>query len=108
MDKLVQYTYSCSNAMFIYLRDNDLDKLIADLIRIENYARDKAIEKEGYNETEDKTLWFKFFDGDTGATDISNVKRDLESVTNREYMLNNFRITTEDLDPDKELRVFFS
>jgi hypothetical protein len=94
--------------MFIYLRDNDLDKLIADLSRIENHARDKSIEEHGYNETEEKTLWFKFFSGDTGAADISNIKRDLQSATNREFMLDNFRITTEDLDPDKELQVYFS
>ena len=107
MKNLIQYRYSCEVAMFNYLKDNDLEKLIADLSRIESIAIDKSIEEDGYNETEDKTLWFKFFSGDTGATDISDIKRDLEGPTNREYMLDNFKLTTE-LDPDNELQVYFS
>ena len=108
MEGLIHYTYSCTNAMFLYLKDNDLEKLIADLSRIENIARDKAIEKDGYDETEDKTLWFRFFKGDTAATGISNIKRDLEGVTNREYILERFRVVTRDLNPDNELQVYFS
>tara|TARA_R110000772_G_scaffold47429_3_gene108419 strand:+ start:706 stop:1014 length:309 start_codon:yes stop_codon:yes gene_type:complete len=102
MDKLVQYTYSCSNAMFKFLRDNDIDKLVEDLRRIEQHAYSDD------DEPKDKDLWFKFGSDDTGATDIRNIVQDLNGTMNKEYLIDLFKMVTEDLDPDKELRVFFS
>jgi hypothetical protein len=102
MDNLVQYTYSCSNAMFKFLKDFDVDKLIADLRRIELHAYNDD------DEPEDKGLWFKFGHDCTGATTIRDIKEDLNGVVNRQYRIDSFKLVTEDLDPNKELRVFFS
>ena len=103
MDKLVQYTYSCSNAMFKFLRDNDIDKLVEDLRRIEQYAYNSD------DEPKDKDLWFKFGSDDTLATDIRNIVQELKGTKrNREHLIDKFKMVTEDTNPDKELRVYFS
>ena len=99
---LVHYTYSCSNAMFNFLKDEDIDKLISELKRIEDHAGSK----DDY--PRDKELWFKFGRHDTLATSIKELERDLMGHMNRQFTIERFKAITEDLDYDKELRVYFS
>lgn len=102
MKSLIQYTYSCSNAMYNYLHNgNDLELLINELKRIEKHAKDTIGGK-------DCNIWFRFFSNDTGATTIADIERDLQSYVNRKYRLECMEICTKDIDPNNELRVFYS
>ena len=42
-----------------------------------------------------KSIWFRFFDDDPCVTLISDIERDLESVTNRDYIKNCIKICVE-------------
>jgi hypothetical protein len=94
--------YSCTNAIFQYLKDSDLEKLLTDLYRIEDIAR-KAISEHG-------ELWFKFGLDDTLATTIENIKTDLklpDTHPNKKLLIGQFHLVTG-IDPDDELQVFYS
>lgn len=100
MKHLIQYRYSCTNAIFNFLKDGDIEKLIADLKRIETHAEENV-------GGEDASLWFKFTDDDTQATDIGNIENDLQlpvSHNNRKLLIENF----EGVINDHEIRVFYS
>ncbi len=104
MKPLIQYVYSCTNAFFNYLKNENLDALINELERIQKDADENIGGK-------DFTLWFKFFDNDTGATDIGEIKNDLSlpaKHSNRLYMLDKFMICTKDINPKNELQVYYS
>jgi hypothetical protein len=100
MKNLTQYQFDCTNAIFNFTKDNDLNKLVSKLEMIENDAR---VEIGGKN----KTLWFKFGSDDTLATTINDFKSDL-SNTNKDYMIDNFKLVTANLEIKNELKVFFS
>ena len=67
------------------------ETFIKELRRIEKRTKD------GY-----KTIWFRFFNNDTGATTVHNIERDLNTLkncyqNNRQYMLDKIEIAvTED------------
>ena len=100
MKNLIQYVYSCTEAMHQYLKDTDLDKLIERLSTIETHAKAKIGGK-------DCTLWFKFGYDDTLATDIYDIKRDLKGI-NRGFTIERMQRVSKDLNPQNELKVFFS
>lgn len=87
MKNLTQYVHKAELAFFNYIKREDLSELVTALKRIEDHAH---ICFDG--ESDDKGIWFKFFTSDTGAHTIEDIKRDLESNINREYMLDNFKI----------------
>ncbi len=101
---LIQYRYSCTNAIFNFLKDGDIEKLIADLKRIETHASENVV---GKSVSEDASLWFKFSDDDTLATDIGNIETDLQlpvSHSNRKLLIEKF----EGVINDHEIQVFYS
>lgn len=102
MKKLTQYTYSATNAMFNYMRDEDLDALIKDLRRIEDHAKKNLNPK-----SESQEMWFKFGEDDTLATSISEIKKDLSSLNNRRFTIERF-VSVCGLVPSEELEVYFS
>lgn len=100
---LIQYTYSCTNAMFNYLKDCDKGKLISELDRIEQHAKENIGGKY-------TALWFKFGEDDPLSTTIRDIDRELDLPTtnnNRKFLEEKFESIT-DLEPDKELRVYYS
>lgn len=104
MKNLIQYSFSCTNAMFNYLKDGNLGQLISDLNRVQ----DHAIENIG---GEGASLWFKFGADDTLATTIGDIARDLQlpsSHGNHKLMIENFDLVVNNMDANKELRVFYS
>ena len=52
-----------------------------------------------------KSLWFKFFDGDTGATDIQNIDYGIGNATNDKYYRECMQIS---IDNPKELKIYYS
>lgn len=102
MKNQFQYMYSCTNAIFNYLnKGEDLDTLLKDLIRIENHAHENI-------GGEDCTLWFKFGHDDTLATDIRDIRNDLMTYRNRDLIIDKFKRVTRGINPQDELRVFYS
>jgi hypothetical protein len=102
MKSLNQYQYSCTEAMFTYLKDSDLDKLITKLNNIELHA------KNTIENNQDKNLWFKFGDDDTLATTIESIKVDLSNGNkNKELLIECFELVIG-IEPKNGLKVFFS
>jgi len=103
MKSLAQYTFSCTNAMFNFLKDNDLDKLVADLERVQKHASEN-IDLKG-------ELHFKFGDDDTLVTTIADISTDLglpSNHGNHKLMIEKFDLVVNNMDATKELRVFYS
>tara|TARA_R110000796_G_scaffold58413_6_gene134967 strand:+ start:683 stop:1015 length:333 start_codon:yes stop_codon:yes gene_type:complete len=104
---LIQYCYSCSNAFFIFLQDGDKDALTLKLGGIETHA----FENLEIEDKEGMSLWFKFGHDYALATDIGDIINDLslhDTHPNRLFMLDNLKRVTKDINPDNELRVFYS
>lgn len=104
MKNLIQYSFSCTNAMFNYLKDNDLSRFVADLNRIQYHASETI-------GGENASLWFKFGADDTLATTISDIVNNLHlplSHNNHKLMLEKFSLVVNNMEADKELRVFYS
>jgi len=102
MKALTQYTFSCTNTMFNYLKDGDIDKLIIKLKEVESHAKETIEAKSG------ASLWFKFGKGDTLATDISDVENTLKYLNQNKVLLIEQFESIIGLEPDDELRVFYS
>ena len=104
---LTPYVVPCTKAMFEFLKDKDLDKLLTKLKEAEEHARnngDRLYDKE-------EGIWFRFFKGDTAATTLMNIQIDLSlapSHPNRKLMIEKMEMVTKGINPDEELRVFFS
>jgi len=101
MKDLTQYKFESTVLIFNYLKDEDLDKLIKGLRKIERHAYNNI------TKSKDKSLWFKFFKGYTGAMYISYIETVLKDGTqaNKEYLLECFRLTTS---LDQEIEVYYS
>lgn len=52
-----------------------------------------------------KSLWFKFFQGDTGATDIQNIYNGTDNPTNDTYYKECMQLS---IDNPKELKIYYS
>ena len=72
-------------------------ELIDDLVSIERKLKNGAYTTKG--------LWFRFFNGDTGATTIRNIENYIDCPTNRESIREDFRIA---IDNPKELKIYYS
>ncbi len=104
MKNLIQYKFSCTNAMFNFLKNKDLDKLLADLNRTEKHASENMA---GKDIGKDASLCFKFGDDDTLVTTIGDIAKDLSLPSkhgNHKLMIENF----ESIINESELRVFYS
>ncbi|MFW5721107.1 MAG: hypothetical protein ACOCWW_01830 [Bacteroidota bacterium] len=102
--KATEVTYKCANAIHRYLKNGNMNDLISDLKKAENFLH----EKYGGN---DKCMWFKFGIDDTLATTISDIVNDLKmpsNAKNRMFMLERFNKVTKDLKHKNELQVFYS
>lgn len=105
MKHLTQYTYSCTDVMFRFLNDADITKLVTKLKNIELHAKDSIADSY------EKSLWFKFGSDDTLSTTIQEIEHTLAmpiTNQNRQLLIEQFEMVTEDIEPKKELRVFFS
>jgi len=105
MKSLAQYTYSCTNTIFKFLKNNDSNKLVSKLREIELHAKDSI------PNSDEKSLWFKFGDYDTLSTTIQEIEHTLAMpITNgnRQLLIEQFEMVTQDIEPSKELRVFYS
>lgn len=105
MKNLIEYNYSCTNAMFNFLKDNDLDALLEDLKRIEG-----IVSRNQISSANEASLWFRFGSDDTLSTTIRNIEVDLASSSNNDhkYMIENFEMVTKDINHENELRVYYS
>ena len=72
-------------------------ELIDNLIAIERELKDGAYTQKG--------LWFRFFNGDTGATTIRNIVNYIDCSTNGESIREDFRIA---INNPKGLQIHFS
>jgi len=98
----IEYRYKVEELFFKYLKDDDLDFLIKKLYEIETLIENT------FDDFGDKGLWFKFFDADTAATTIGNIKADLSMPYNHPnhiLMKLNFKFATE---LNGEMRIYFS
>lgn len=105
MKNLIQYRYSCEEAMFEYLKNRNVQNLIERLKHIEELHR-KKIEC-----TDDKKgMWFRFGNDDTLATTINDIERDLNlpsNSDNHELLIDRMKMVI-DLNPETELLIYFS
>jgi hypothetical protein len=72
-------------------------QLIFNLTQIENKLR------QGRNTL--KGVWFRFFSGDTIATTIYNIYKDVDCPTNREYIRENMQMA---IDNPKQFKIHYS
>ena len=103
MKNQIQYVYSCTDAIFNYLKDGDLDKLLTRLRKVENHAKETL---KGDN----KELWFKFGEDDTLVTTIAEIEIMLSSnyKANKEFLIEQFERVTKDIHPENELLAYYS
>ena len=98
----IEYRYKVEELFFKYLKDDDLDFLIKKLYEIETLIENT------FDDFGDKGLWFKFFDSDTAATTIGNIKGDLSMPTNHpnhKLMIENLSFA---IQLNGDLEIFFS
>ena len=101
--KAIDLIYSCSVAMYNYLKNRDLQALLKALIELQ----ERYQSLHGIN----KTIWFKFGSDDTLCTTISNIDVALclpEKHGNHKLMLEQFAMVYNEMDANSELRVYFS
>lgn len=101
MKPLPQYNSKCLNAMYDYLQDGQLTKMIDSLKEAKDHAISK-MENDRYGET----LWFKFSPDDCLATDIQDLRTTLKYGTeeNQAY----YREMMAQACKDCTLEVYFS
>ena len=95
--------YGVSEGFFDYLKDRELEKLKNRLNRYVNHC----VEKYGRN----GELWFKFGEDDTLCTTVGEIYSTLslpENHKNHQFLLEQFRLVTGDIDPDHEIQPYFS
>lgn len=103
MKSIVELMYSCTDRMFNYLQNKDLNQLLQSLLNIEDYCA------KTYGG--DKKLWFKFGGDDTLVTTIEDIKKDLSLPTNHpnhKLMVEKLELVSMDIEPDNALLVFYS
>ena len=106
MKTLNQYKDICTNAIFQYLQNKDLDTLIEKFKSFENIE----FEKNHYYNSE-KKLWFKFHKNDTLITSIRDIELDLNlppSHSNHKFLIKNFKYVCDENEKDFELQVYYS
>lgn len=102
--KINHYKYPLQLAFFNFV--NNKDYHLSDLIRDLEGIEKKAKEEIGY----DGTIWWRFFSGDTSATDISDIKSTFKvahlsmPTRNMEYILESMQIS---YSLNEEPQIFF-
>jgi hypothetical protein len=94
MENRIEFVYGCTEAMFNYTKDGNVQKLVNRLREIESHSGGE--------------LWFRFGKDDTLATTIDDINVDLclpKYHPNYELMVEKFEGVCG-IEPDKELRVF--
>lgn len=99
MEELIMYKKRCSSIIYNYLENKDINKLVSQLNTVEN-----SISKE--HNGKDKTLWFKFFKGDTLATDISDISNGLTNGSQQTQLF--FKEAFEIAVDNNSLEVYYS
>lgn len=102
--KAIEVIYTCSTAMFNYLKNGNENLLISELKRAEQFMTDTYGGKN-------KCLWFKFGLDDTLATTITDIIIALKSPVNsrnRKLLIDGFQLVTKDLEIKNELQAFYS
>jgi hypothetical protein len=105
MKNLIHYRFTVENLFFKFTKKQiDLDELITLLCMLEGEHR--LVENLP---NDDKGLWFKFSKDDTLATTISDIERTFTHDTrnNQEFLLERMESVCG-LNPDNELRIFYS
>lgn len=95
--------YEVSEVFFNFLKDKDLGKLKTRLDRYIVYC----VEMYGFG----GELWFKFGEDDTLCTTVGEIYHTLslpENHKNHQFLLEQFRLVTGDIDPDHEIQPYFS
>jgi hypothetical protein len=101
--KATDLVYSCTLAMFNYLKNSDLQMLLNALIKAQEYYQ--ALHGKG------KVIWFRFGSDDTLCTTISDIETALclpENHGNHKLMLEQFAMVCNSMDANLELEVYFS
>ena len=93
---LTQYHFKLMEAFHNFLQDADEEKLISVWNEVEAHAKST-------DDTPEKTLWIRYFHGDTLATDINNIIRDYHN-SNRNYLFECMKICCD----TAEIEVYFS
>lgn len=103
MKNLIQYSFKVQEGFYDYSQGKiNLSQLIFILKDIERKEINKLDVYQG------ESLWFRFFEGDTTATDISDIKKALELPGNHpehKRMLHLFELA---YDLHGDMKVFFS
>ena len=87
-----------------YLKDIEYQLYMREFESVDQWNdSDEFIESE-LNKLESMYLWFKFFKGDTLATTINDIIKDLDCPTNKNYILRNLDSAIN----DNELEIYFS
>jgi len=92
--------------MFKYLKDRNKKALLEKLLEVQNYCNIKYGNLLG-----EKSLWFKFGEDDTLSTTIDEIDVLLslpKTHINNAYILEQFELVTNDIDPKNELIVYYS
>jgi hypothetical protein len=105
MKNLIQYRYSCEDAMFEFLKNGSVENLIEKLNGIENYHREEI------ECTDDELgLWFKFGNDNTLVSTIDDIRIDLSNPIandNRKLLIDKMKMIIN-LKSDTELIIYFS
>ena len=101
--KASDLVYSCSVAMYNYLKNSDLQVLLDVLIELQ--GRYCLIHSLSSN------IWFRFGTDDTQCTTIGDIEKDLSlpnNHNNHKFMVERFEMVCNSMDANKELEVYFS
>jgi len=96
MKDLTQYHYAAKKAFSNYLKNNNIDELMCELYSIQSHAKAWIV---GRN----KHIWFRFFKGDTAATTINNIRKDLGD-SNITYLRESMQICID----TGEIEIYYS
>lgn len=100
MKNRIEYVYSCTNAMFNYLKDNNTSKMLVELNKVRNHL----ISEDGYDIK--KELKFQF-GSDKALVSFHNIIEATVDKDKHEVLLELFDRVTKDINPDNELKVFY-
>ena len=96
---LIQYHYKAMEAFHKFLKDEDKHELMFALCSIQrHYRSERSIQR-----TNKKSIWFRFFSGDTLAWTIDNIMHDLANH-NRKFIVECMQICVD----TGEIEVYYS
>ena len=105
MKNLIQYRYNCTEAMFEYLKNKDIEKLISILKNCEEHYR-----KEIECTNPDLGMWFRFGSDDTLTNTIGDIELNINlphGHPNYKFLIERFKLVIG-LNTDVELMIYFS